>query len=81
MATLLKTKRTAPKVFYAPSVMKTLSLNYKANEHAIHTIGAIIMKLTDNSGFTSNDGEIFAHYNKLENTLIVSLHSEMLTVQ
>ena len=76
-AVKIKTKRTAPAIYYSNGCFIDHFVSSSAQLLAINTVGLIILKITNNTGFTDNDNKLFAHYDKKNNTVTVQTFTEM----
>ena len=76
--TKIKTRKTLPDVYYSDGILSTLQNNINANVLAVRVLGLIAMNGTNNNtGFSDDKKTVFAHYNKIANTLIVRLFGEL----
>lgn len=68
---------TAPKVYFSEGAVKNLNTNKHALALASKVIGMVVLKVTNNTGFTDEQNGLFAHYDKSGRYLMIQTMDEM----
>jgi hypothetical protein len=68
---------TAPKVYFSEGAVKNRNTNNHALALASKVIGMVVLKVTNNTGFTDEQNGLFAHYDKSGKYLMVQTMDEM----
>ena len=68
---------TAPKVYFSEGAVKNWNTNKHALALASKVIGLVVLKVTNNTGFTDEQNGLFAHYDKSGKYLMIQTMDEM----
>lgn len=77
MKTIKLKTTTAPKVYFSDGAVKNRNTNKHAIVLASKVIGLIVLKMTNNTGFTDEQNGLFAHYDKSGKYLMIQTMDEM----